>query len=292
MRVGMRSTLVALLAVTVLLAGACSSTGTSSTRGDTRGLAHIHGLGVNPGDGALYAGTHYGVYRLASERDPELVGDVVQDFMGFTVAGPDHFLGSGHPGEEDRDHPPNLGLIESTNSGKSWTSLSMNGEADFHSLDYRHGIVYGLDSGSRTLMVSADKRTWDGRAAISAVDIAVSPENPNEILATTADGLARSFDQGKSFAPVGTQPPMVLLSWPDEGPVIAVDPTGTVYASEDSGTTWQARRPLGERPQALLAAGGGMVFVATEAGIQRSIDNGTTFEAFYAFDADEHSQPE
>lgn len=281
----MRSTLVALLAVTVLLAAACSSTGTSPTQGGNRGLAHIHGLGVNPADNALYAGTHYGVYRFADEREPELVGGVVQDFMGFTVAGPDHFLGSGHPGENDPDHPPNLGLIESTNGGQSWTSLSMNGEADFHSLDYRHGIVYGLDSGSRTLMVSADKRAWDRRAAISAVDIAVSPTNPNEILATTADGLVRSLDQGRTFNPVASQPSMVLLSWPDQGPLIGVDPNGTAYASEDSGNTWQTRRPLGERPQALLATGAGVVVVATDKGIQRSTDNGTTFEALYAFEA-------
>ncbi|MEN4473857.1 F510_1955 family glycosylhydrolase [Mycolicibacterium cosmeticum] len=279
----MRATLIALLGVTVLLAGACSSSDTSTAQRETRGLAHIHGLGVNPVDGALYAGTHYGLYRLAAGRDPELVGDIVQDFMGFTVAGPDHFLGSGHPGEDARDTAPNLGLIESTNSGQSWTSVSLNGEVDFHTLDYRHGLVYGLDSGSRTLMLSADKRTWDRRAAISAADIAVSPQNPNEILATTADGVMRSLDQGKTFTPLGAQAQPVLLSWPDDGPLIGVDPIGTVYASDDAGTTWQARRALGERPQAVLAAGGGQVFVATESGIHRSTDNATTFEVFYGF---------
>jgi hypothetical protein len=279
----MRSTLVAVVGITVVLASACSASDTTPSQSDTRGLAHIHGLDVDPADGALYAGTHYGVYRLSSERDPELVGDIVQDFMGFTVAGPNHFLGSGHPGESDRDHPPNLGLIESTNGGQSWTSVSLNGEVDFHSLDYRHGLVYGLDSGTRTVMVSADKHTWDRRAAISAADIAVSPQNPNEILATTAEGLTRSLDQGKSFTPVGVQPQLVLLSWPDQGPLIGIDPAGTVYASEDSGMTWQARHALSDRPQALLAAGGGVVFVATATGIQRSTDNGTMFEAFYAF---------
>lgn len=277
----MRATLVALLGVTVLLAGACSSSDTSTAQRDTRGLAHIHGLGVNPADGALYAGTHYGVYRLAAGRDPELVGGIVQDFMGFTAVGPDHFLGSGHPGVDDRDAAPNLGLIESTNGGQSWTSVSLNGEADFHALDYRHGLVYGLDSG--TVMVSADKRTWDRRAAISAVDIAVSPQSPNEILATTADGVMRSLDQGKAFTPVGAQAQLVLLSWPDDGPLIGLDPIGTVYASADSGTTWQSRRALGESPQAVLAAGGGQVFVATESGIHRSTDNATTFEVFYGF---------
>ncbi|ORB62822.1 F510_1955 family glycosylhydrolase [Mycolicibacterium tusciae] len=281
----MRSTLVALLAVTMLLVGACSNSGTTSSQPDSRGLAHIHGLGINPADGALYAGTHFGVYRIANERDPELVGGVVQDFMGFTVAGPDHFLGSGHPGENDRDAPPHLGLIETTDGGQSWTSVSMAGEADFHALDYRHGLVYGLNSRTQTVMVSADKRAWDQRAAISAVDIAVSPHNANEVLATTADGLARSLDRAKTFTPVGAQPQLALLSWPEDGPVIGIDPFGTVYASQDSGATWQARRALGEQTQAVLAAGRGLVFVATDNGIHRSSDNGTTFEAFYAFDA-------
>lgn len=281
----MRSTLAALLGVAVLAVGACSSAETGSSQANSRGLAHIHGLGINPADDALYAGTHYGVYRLASERDPELVGGVMQDFMGFTVAGPNHFLGSGHPGADDRDAPPALGLIETTDGGQSWTSLSLSGEADFHSLNYRHGLVYGLDSGSQTVMVSPDKRTWERRAMISAVDIAVSPQNANEILATTADGLMRSLDQAKTFTPVAAQPQLVLLSWPDDGPLIGVDPIGTVYASEDSGATWQAGRTLGERPQAVFAHGGGVVFVATETGIQRSTDNGTTFENLHAFDA-------
>jgi len=281
----MRSTLIALLGVTVLLAGGCSSSDTTSSQPDNRGLAHIHGLGVNPADGALYAGTHYGVYRFAGDRDPELVGELVQDFMGFTVAGPDHFLGSGHPGGTDRDAPPHLGLVESTDGGQSWTSLSLEGEADFHALDYRHGLTYGLDSGSQRVMVSGDQRRWDRRAAISAVDIAVSPQNPNEILATTADGLARSVDQAMTFTAVAAEPRLVFSSWPDDGPLIGVDPGGTVYASADSGVTWQARRALGERPQALLAVGGGVVFVATETGIHRSIDNGTEFGELYALNA-------
>ncbi|KUI37517.1 F510_1955 family glycosylhydrolase [Mycobacterium sp. GA-2829] len=280
----MRSRLVALLGIAVLVVGACSTTETKSSEGDSRGLAHIHGLGINPADDALYAGTHYGVYRLASERDPELVGGVVQDFMGFTVAGPNHFLGSGHPGADDGSAPPVLRLIETTDGGQSWTSVSLNGEVDFHSLDYRHGLVYGLDSGSQTVMVSPDKRAWDRRAAISAVDIAVSPTNSNEILATTSAGLTRSLDQGMTFTPVAAQPQLILLSWPDDGPLIGIDPIGAVYSSGDSGATWQAGRALGERPQAVLARSGGVVFVATETGIQRSTDNGTTFETFYAFD--------
>lgn len=79
---------------------------------------------------------------------------IEKDFMGSTVAGPDHFLGRPHPGEGNRDAAPNLGLIQSADGGRSWTSVSLNGETDFHILEYRHGLVYGLDSGSRAVMVS------------------------------------------------------------------------------------------------------------------------------------------
>ena len=61
----MRSTAVALVVITGLLASACSASDSGSGAAATRGLAHIHGLGVDPADETLYAGTHYGVYRLS-----------------------------------------------------------------------------------------------------------------------------------------------------------------------------------------------------------------------------------
>jgi photosystem II stability/assembly factor-like uncharacterized protein len=97
--------------------------------------------------------------------------------------------------------------------------------------------------------------------------------------------VTRSSDQGRTFAPVGSGPPLVLLSWPDNGPLVGVDAVGTLFASNDSGATWQARQALGDRPQALLAAGEGLVFVATEKGIHRSTDDGAKFETAYAFAA-------
>lgn len=274
---GMRWVLTALVAVVVQFVAACSGTGTG---GETKGLGHIHGLGINPANGDLYAGTHYGVYRLASGREPELVGDVVQDFMGFTVAGPDHFLGSGHPDQGDRQAPSNLGLIESTDGGQSWNSVSLSGEADFHSLESRHNTIYGLDGLTSALLVSGPNGTWERRAEIRAADIAVSPRTPDEILATTAAGLVRSIDQGRTFSPVAAEPSLTLLSWPDDGPLVGVDPSGKVYTSTDSGASWRAGHELASRPQALLAAGDGLVFVATAAGVHRSEDNGETFRTF------------
>jgi hypothetical protein len=93
---------------------------------------------LNPGDGTVYAGTHDGLFKLPVEGSPIRVADRVQDFMGFTVVGPNHFLASGHP-KSGSSGPASLGLIESTDGGLTWTPLSLAGGADFHARRYGMG---------------------------------------------------------------------------------------------------------------------------------------------------------
>lgn len=109
----------------------------------------------------------------------------------------------------------------------------------------------------------------------------MSPTDQNIILASTPDGLARSTDQARTFSAAASGPVLALLSWPDDGPLVGVDPAGTAYVSGDSGATWQQRQAINARPEALLAAGDGVVFLATTDGILRSTDNATTFHTFY-----------
>ena len=239
-------------------------------------MVHIHGLGINPSDETLYSATHYGLFRVTAGDKPERVGELIQDFMGFTVIGSDHFLASGHPGADSQQQPPHLGLIESTDGGRSWNTLSLNGEADFHALEYRHDRVYGHDSQSGQILISTDKQTWDRRGAIRAIDLSVSPLNPDEMLVTTPQGLQRSRDGAATFDAVPGAPPLAYVSWPDTGPLIGLDPNGTLFTSDDNGATWQPRHGLNQKPQALLAAGNGRVFIATHSAIYESRDNATT----------------
>ncbi len=53
--------------------------------------------------------------------------------MGFTIVGPDSFLGSGHPGPGDPG-PSDVGLIRSDDGGAGWTPVSLSGRSDFHAL--------------------------------------------------------------------------------------------------------------------------------------------------------------
>src|SRR5687767_11632025 len=53
------------------------------------GIVHVHGLGRNPTDGALFIATHTGLFRLADGGSPQRVAGNDQDTMGFSVVGPD-----------------------------------------------------------------------------------------------------------------------------------------------------------------------------------------------------------
>lgn len=144
------------LAVLVLAAGLWRVAGGDETTPATdAGPVHVHGLGVNPADEALFIATHTGLYR-SGEGDSKSVrvGDSRQDTMGFTVAGADRFLGSGHP-DARQDLPSLLGLIESTDAGETWESISLLGEADFH--------VLGLPASACTATTSRTTGYWSAR---------------------------------------------------------------------------------------------------------------------------------
>lgn len=241
-------------------------------------LVHIHRLQPAP-DGGLYAATHTGLYRIDSEGGIAAVGDASHDLMGFTVAGPSDLLASGHPDLRDESlqvqgKPPLLGLAASRD-GERWTSLSLLGDVDFHSLVTAHGKVYGLDSQTGGLMVSGDRRTWDTRAeALPFTDIAVDPADADVLLGAGPAQVAASDDGGRAWRPVSQQP-LQYLSWNTTG-LFGISPDGAVMTSTDAGTTWQQRGVLSGMPHALLVTDN-TIFVANEAGIFASDDGGRTF---------------
>ena len=260
----------------VLLAGCADE----PEHGEVASLAHIHGLGVDPADGTLYAASHHGLFAVDGKGEPKQVGGRTQDFMGFTVVGPNHFLGSGHPGLGDDDQPPNLGLIESTDAGNTWEPLSLAGEADFHAMEAKHDRVYGFDSQTGQIMVSADQKTWDKRSVLPLADITVSPADADEILATTEQGVQRSTDGARNFSPVDGSPTLFFIDWVSTDRLVGVAPDGVVHVSDDGGASWSGGGSVSGQPQAVLAHGDADVYVATEGGIHRSTDNGDTFTVF------------
>lgn len=270
----------AVTALSLLTLAACSSSDAgSSTAFDgssAAAVSHIHGLGLSPSDGRLYVATHEGIYTPDAQGKPKLVGDSTDDFMGFTVAGNGTFYASGHPSRE-ADGPGNKGLIKSTDAGKTWKTLSLAGQSDFHALDYAHVTLYAYDSTNGLLRTSKDGDTWKNGARLQALDIAVSPTEPNLVLASTAEGVSRSSDGGKTFAP-GKEPVLAYLSWSAKDSLFGIDTSGGLQRSSDGGTTWNKVATVpGGQPQALTAIDAEHVLAATQSGVYESNDGGRTF---------------
>lgn len=250
------------------------------------GVSHVHGLGVNPSDGTLYIATHHGAFRLGSDRKVERVGDSYQDTMGFTVAGADRFLGSGHPDAEGfrRGQPPRLGLIESTDAGDTWRSVSLSGEVDFHGLAFVHNCIYGWDSGSGRFMVSPDGRTWETRSALPLRSFAVDPADAAHIVGSGPAGLLESRDGGRTW-PAKPGPGLAVLSWHGDVGLVGISENGAVHRSADAGATWSVAGQLAGSPQALLVTTDAWYAAAADeggtTGIYRSNDGGRNWELYY-----------
>lgn len=246
------------------------------------GMAHVHGLGIDPADQSLYAATHFGVFRIVQGR-AERVGDM-QDTMAFTVVGPKTFLASGHP-DFAKDDEPLLGLIRSTDAARTWQPVSLRGEADFHALQVAHDRVYGYDSTSGSFLVSGDDgASWQRRSALPIRDFAVSPSDPEVVVATTEHGVVRSVDGGRSWQPVPGAPALVVLASTPEA-LFGVDVQGQLHTSDDIGTTWEALGQAGGAPEAITAvssSNGSRIVVAHSGGtVAESIDDGATFTTLY-----------
>ena len=249
------------------------------------GVAHAHGLGVDPGDGTLYVATHYGLLRIDQDGGLTRVANRYQDTMGFEVIGPGRFLASGHPDFRE-DNPPLLGLIESTDGGQTWTPLSLRGEADFHAIRSVHDRIYAYDSTSETFMVSDEGRKWDRRSKLVMLDFVVSPKDPELVVATTKAGLRRSSDGGRSWTAVPQAPQLAVLAWNDTDELLGVAVDGAVHASADGGSTWSRRGDVGGEPEAMTLAdvdGRSVLFVAVSEGrIVESAEGGRSFELRYS----------
>lgn len=267
----------------VLALSACGGSEESGgSEGSDPGPVHIHGLGVNPADESLFVAAHTGLFRLPEgESEPVRVGGTYQDTMGFTVVGPDQFLGSGHP-DLQQDLPPYLGLIRSENAAESWEPVSLEGDADFHVLEAAGNRIYGFgsdfESREEQFLTSTDNgQSWDElEPPDSLISLAINPEDPDEVVASGARELFVSADGGRRWRPIPGEPG--LLSWPEVGPLYIAMADGRIAAADSPRATWEARGEIGGQPAAFEASSGDVLVAALHDGaIQESTDGGAAW---------------
>lgn len=238
--------------------------------------AHVHGLSVSSTTGQVLLATHDGLFDIT--KQPAVKVGPTNDLMGFT-GGTDHgvLYASGHPGEgSDLANP--LGLIRSTDAGKTWEKLSRQGESDFHALTATKSGIVGFDGALRT---SPDGKAWN-TAAVDFVPAALAGNPASDtVLATTTQGIRRSTDGGKTWTTVDSGPVVQFAAFASPAEAVGVEPDGTVHVSADAGATWTRKGKIQDTVQAVAAVMGAeanpSIWAATASGVVISTDGGVTF---------------
>jgi hypothetical protein len=254
--------------------GAPTAAATAAPASDLYG--HVHGISADPQSGRVLLATHNGLFAAGPGSADGPLGPVI-DLMGFSAGGDGQYFASGHPGP-GTDLPEPVGLIRSTDDGRTWEQLSRQGESDFHALTVTRSGVLGFDG---ELRLTEDLKTWRtldaGFHPYSLAGTATSPV----VLATTEQGVRRSSDGGKTWSSTEGGPVLLLTAFADDATAAGITPDGLVYASSDAGRSWRAAGSASAPPEAMTAeigAGGKLlVWVYTANGLEYSDDGGKTF---------------
>lgn len=200
-------------------------------------LHHVHGLAFTPDGGALVVPAHIGLAVYRDGRWSSASGPA-HDFMGFSVA-KNAIYTSGHPAPGSPLRNP-LGLIKSTDGGKTWQQLSLYGEADFHDIavGYQTNVVYVISGWANSQMPQPgiyytrdEGKTWKGSelGGISSPinSIAVHPGDAATVALGTMSGPYLSRDFGQRFRRVGPGKAVTAVFFELDGKHL-------LFASEDA----------------------------------------------------------
>ncbi|MFK3958944.1 F510_1955 family glycosylhydrolase [Guptibacillus hwajinpoensis] len=174
---------------------------------DRKQIDHVHGIGYPGNRNELLVATHNGPLIYHDQIWYEATTNK-NDYMGFQAVS-DGFYSSGHPGEGSALPNP-LGLIKSTDRGKTLEKLGFQGESDFHYLavGYETNAIYAVNQQRNSEMeigvyYSEDAKKWVDVALKGTPDqisgLFTHPSNPNIVAITSPSGLYLSRNQGESF---------------------------------------------------------------------------------------------
>lgn len=176
-------------------------------------IDHVHGIGYPGNDEGLYVASHNGIKIFKDGQWFETVSEN-HDYMGFQAI-EDGFYASGHP-EEGSDLKNPLGLIKSTDMGKSLDKVAFYGESDFHflSASFKDQVLYLINEEAnskldRGVYVSKDAAgSWQpvelkGLDADSLGIIAAHPEKGSTFAMSTREGVFITDDYGKNMKRLG-----------------------------------------------------------------------------------------
>lgn len=215
--------------------------------GDTVQFRHIHGLGFSADGRQLLVPAHDGL--LIFEEGQWMIPDLpVHDYMGFSPTD-NGFYSSGHPGPGSNRVNP-LGLVSSSDEGRTLNTLAFEGESDFHvmGVGYANHAVYILNAAPNSRLAVGlyytldDGQNWEqsqSRGISGApVQIAVHPTEASIVALAAEDGLFLSNDYGDTFTQVSQDAPISSAAFdPDGSRLFFGYQSLNVYTLENGETT-------------------------------------------------------
>lgn len=195
-----------------------------------------------------------------------------------------------------------VGIFKTTNRGMDWQAINTGIEVyDISAIaidPLNPKNVYASSFGGGVYKASNGGETWfTSNAGLGEMDvhsIAIKPDEPTVLLAGTAEALYRSTNSGQSWllvqeAPQSATPDVfgsAIAFAPGNSQIVYVGTYGFgVWKSLDSGLTWQniyknhnsAIIEIAVSPQ-----NDGIVFMATENSLFKSVDGGSSWQSSFA----------
>jgi hypothetical protein len=202
------------------LAISFSVTGASHAQGGAL-LTHVHGLEYSADGKQLLIPSHHGL-AIYSDGSWRKAPGPAHDYMGFSATGT-ALYSSGHPAPGSGLVNP-FGLIKSSDGGKTWRRLGLEGETDFHLLatGWRNNAVYVVNPAPSSKMPAPglhrtldDGTRWERASAAGlpadVKSLAVHPDDAATVAVGTGSGLYVSRDGGATFVRrVGAMPVLAI----------------------------------------------------------------------------------
>jgi len=204
-----------LIRATAMLAAVLAAGGAGAQSAVT--LTHVHGLSYSADGRKLMIPSHHGIAVYAGGKWSKAPGPQ-HDYMGYSATGK-QLYSSGHPAQGSGLVNP-FGLIRSSDGGRTWEKLGLEGESDFHLLAtgwntnaivvWNHapnsrmresGLHLTLNEGFAWKHLPAAGLEGEPRA------LALHPDDPAILAVATSAGVFLSRDSGGRFAALaaGTQ---------------------------------------------------------------------------------------
>lgn len=209
----------------VVVTGSLSIFGTQGNKGIY--LEHVHGLGFSTDGKRILIPAHDGLkaYEEGRWETPE---GAKHDYMGFSPVN-DGFYSSGHPAPGSDLKDP-LGMVKSTDEGKSMKMLGLEGETDFHNMavGYKSHVIYVINPQPNSKMSAAglyyskdEGGTWT-KSEMKGVNVepssmAVHPFEASVLAIGTPNGVYLSKDYGNSFEQIASDEQATALFFNKQG---------------------------------------------------------------------------